>query len=60
MYKNPLVFFGEDVAMVSLEEEIQGSGKAEELKEKSPLKPKNKKNSMDDCGRCSILNIRFG
>lgn len=45
MYKNPLVFFDQDVAMVSLDDEETGQGSVEELDFKKE-DPKNKKTVM--------------
>lgn len=41
-YQNPLIFFGEDVAMVSLEEEPLNDGKAQEIDEPAVEKKQNK------------------
>lgn len=38
MYKNPLVFFDQDVAMVSLDDQVDGSGSAEEIIEEQKKK----------------------
>ncbi len=47
MYKNPLVFFDQDVAMVSLDEPEDGNGSAEEIDSDSPdAKNKKKKKIM--------------
>jgi pSer/pThr/pTyr-binding forkhead associated (FHA) protein len=43
MYKNPLVFFDQDVAMVSLDEENNETGQAEEIVDKQQSKEKRKK-----------------
>ncbi len=43
MYKNPLVFFDQDVAMVSLDEPEDGSGSAEEIDNDSAANQKEKK-----------------
>lgn len=42
MYKNPLVFFDQDVAMVSIDEEDNAEGRVEEIKERSNKNQKNK------------------
>jgi len=43
MYKNPLVFFDQDVAMVSLDEDENGTGEAEEIFEQQKKKSNKKK-----------------
>ncbi len=43
MYKNPLVFFDQNVAMVSLDEEDAGDGSAQEIFEKKPIDKEKKK-----------------
>lgn len=46
MYKNPLVFFDQDVAMVSLDEEESGPGNAEEIYEKTLEAQQKKKKTL--------------
>ena len=43
MYKNPLVFFDQNVAMVSLDDEDSGDGSAQEIYEKKPVDKEKKK-----------------
>lgn len=60
MYKNPLVFFDQDVAMVSLDEPEKGDGKAEELHEDDIDSKAKKKKRMLYIAAASVLLIALG
>ena len=60
IYKNPLVFFDQDVAMVSLDEEGLNTGEAEEIKERTPMSKEKKRKAIMIVAACLFLFVAVG